>query len=91
MRLSVGIRENFVYLLETARGGQELLRVARCEAKKISRLLLEGVRIIALEVQIARQSFRGARDGENRSVLARVRVDEKLSSRTSEVSVCSIA
>jgi hypothetical protein len=59
--------------------------------QKFSRLLLEGVRIIALEVQIARQSFRAARDGENRSVLARVRVDEKLSSRAPESSVCSIA
>jgi hypothetical protein len=58
---------------------------------KISCLRLEGVRIIALEVQIARQSFRAARDGENRSVLARVRVDEKLTSRAPESSVCSIA
>jgi hypothetical protein len=89
--LSVGIRENFVYLLETARGGLELSARRPLRGKKISRLLLEGVRIIALEVQIARQSFRGARGGENRSVLARVRVDEKLSSRASGSSVCSIA
>src|ERR1051326_7796184 len=41
LRLPVGIRENFVYLLETARGGLEALARRPLRGKKISRLLLE--------------------------------------------------
>jgi hypothetical protein len=68
--LSVGIPENFLFSLLPAARGMVPGCAALVSRQKFSRLLLKGVRIIAPDVQIARQSFRAPRAAGNASVFA---------------------